>query len=105
LNGEIIFGNVGTIAGANAEITALDTDMDVLWTYPTGAKCFASPAIGANGTIYGACGRKIFALNPNGTLLWEYTIARGRAIISSPAIASNGTLYVAADQVYAFQDE
>jgi len=52
--------------------------------------------VGANGTIYfGALGGTIFALNPDGTLLWNYEVDGN--VQSSPAIAEDGTIYVGSD--------
>ncbi len=49
--------------------------------------CSGSPAIGSDGTIYvGPC-----AVNPYGTLKWQFTIPRGT--FQTPAIFSDGTLY------------
>jgi outer membrane protein assembly factor BamB len=35
---------------------------------------------------------KLFAINPNGTLQWDYTT--GSSVKSSPAIGADGTIYV-----------
>jgi hypothetical protein len=68
------------------------------WSHATtGNTIQASPAIGADGTIYvGSYGDKLYtkfyAINPNGTLKWSY--ATGSSIFSSPAIGTDGTIYV-----------
>ena len=52
----------------------------------------SSPAIDANGVIYfGTWGHHLYALNPNGTLKWEFETLNN--IDSSPAIGSGGTIY------------
>jgi probable HAF family extracellular repeat protein len=91
------------------------------WQYPAQGAAdigmiVASPAIAADGTIYAGVqdlrpggviqnpmvGRLI-ALNPDGTLKWEFlTTASGEpggAIDSSPAIGADGTIYVGVDLI------
>jgi len=61
----------------------------------------SSPAIGADGVIYTVTGNRVIAVNPDGTLLWDYPT--GRRMFSSPAIGGDGSLYVASDSLYAFK--
>jgi outer membrane protein assembly factor BamB len=80
---------------------ALNADGSVKWTYSgfqRDCSLFAptvSPALGADGTIYGGVhdgefGGVLFALDPSGgNLLWKSTAYAG-----TPAVASGGTLYV-----------
>jgi len=66
----------------------------------------ASAAVGADGTIYfGDEGGYIYALNPDGSLLWSYQTG-GRIHRSGPIIAGDGALYVgSADRMlYKFRD-
>lgn len=45
-----------------------------IWTYKTGARIFASPVRGADGTIYvGSLDGQFVALRPEGTLKWRYS--------------------------------
>jgi outer membrane protein assembly factor BamB len=60
-----------------------------------------SPAIGLDGVIYTVTGKSVVAVNPDGTLLWDYPT--GRQMFSSPAIGADGSLYVASDSLYAFK--
>jgi outer membrane protein assembly factor BamB len=68
-----------------------------LWSYPIGYTSYGSPAIDTNGTIYignapfGAS--SMYAINPNGTLKWQWTSGSGCWIESSPAIGLNGEIY------------
>jgi len=49
-------------------------------------------AISNDGSIYlGSEDNILYALNPNGTILWDYTT--GNSIFSDPAIAEDGTIY------------
>jgi len=57
-------------------------------------------AVGADGVIYTAAGRTVLALNPDGTLLWQFSTKK--PIESSPAIAADGTLFIGAENLYAF---
>ncbi len=57
----------------------------------------ASPAIGPRGTIYAGsieAGRGFYAINRDGTLLWEIFLPE---IVSSAAVGSDGTIYVGVD--------
>ena len=81
------------------------------WTFNVGSTngVSSSAAIGADGTIYfGAFSKKVYALNPDGTMKWSYTTPA--TIRSSPAIGSDGTLYIGVgvvsgdNRVYAFKD-
>ncbi len=91
---------VGTKAGdVNAEVLALDSAGNLLWSYEmtqADQDIYVSPAIGADGTIYvGDEWGIITALNSDGTVKWQYQNNDGGAFNwSSPAIASDGTLYI-----------
>ncbi|MGD8613015.1 MAG: PQQ-binding-like beta-propeller repeat protein [Desulfobacterales bacterium] len=75
-----------------------------LWQFdePAGS-VISSPAVASDGTIYvGSNDNKVYAINPNGTLKWDFLT--GGDVRSSPAIASDGTIYVGSDDgiLYAF---
>ena len=53
----------------------------------------ATPAFGADGTLYVSAGRSLRALAPSGEVLWEQALG-GAATASSPVIACDGTLYL-----------
>ena len=55
-------------------------------------KC-CSPAIAADGTIYIGSRTGLTAVNPDGTIQWNF-VPSGAAIQSTPAIATDGTIYV-----------
>lgn len=74
----------------------------ILWTFQANGKIDSSPAV-ANGIIYFATNTPngtIYALYPNGTLLWKYTLTPPEGkyynIMSSPFVW-NGKLFIGAD--------
>ena len=73
------------------------------WKYATGSAIYyASPVISSNGTVYiGSADDNLYAINPNGTLLWKYKT--GSIIYGSAAIGANGIIYVGSydDNLYA----
>lgn len=60
---------------------------------PSAGDVAATPAIGADGTVYVAAGRSLRALSPRGALLWEAPL-EGGATSSSPVLGCDGGLYV-----------
>lgn len=56
----------------------------------------SSPALGPDGTVYvGSSDHSLYAVNPDGTLKWQYPVAG--PVHSSPAIAPDGTIYFGCD--------
>ncbi len=66
------------------------------WKFETGY-VDSSPAIGQDGTIYIGSyypgGHHLYAINPDGTLKWQYETG-SYIYYSSPAIGEDGTIYV-----------
>ena len=62
-------------------------------------RCFSSPAISADGTIFfgSSNDRHLYAVNPDGTLKWKFTTGAILSIDSSPAIGADGTIYFSSD--------
>src|SRR5262245_20446856 len=55
-----------------------------------------APAVGSNGTIYvGTRDNRLWAINPDGTEKWSYTVGNDGDVNVSPAIAPDGTIYMA----------
>ena len=93
-------GSLADVGDSNAfdgGLHAVDSSGELKWKYDTGSAIVASPAIGADGTIY-VCSTDgtLYALDPSGlsTLKWSYTAGGG--IHSSPAVGADGTIYVGA---------
>jgi outer membrane protein assembly factor BamB len=69
------------------------TNGNVVWSYLIGRASYGSPTIGADGTIYigsAASPSSMYAINPNGTLKWQWNSGDNCWIESSPAIGSSG---------------
>jgi outer membrane protein assembly factor BamB len=97
-----VVGRDGTVYFVyhNIPLTALDPDSgSVIWSRPLGVNdhCLASPAIGADGTLYVAQQPGlVYAVSPAGQLLWTFDIATAgfRGFLrSSPAVDSDGAIY------------
>jgi len=107
----IIYGSVaiatdGTLYAAcnDGSLYALNPDGTEKWNYGSGitSRCYDSPVIGADGTVYFGTSNGLFAINPDGMLKWSCTTISST---SNPVIDSDGTLYIGTSTgLYAFQD-
>ena len=62
------------------------------WTYQTGARVFASPVVGHDGTVYaGSLDGQFVALNPDGSLKWRY--AAGQKIYPSALVVGTSVVF------------
>jgi|GEM_PF-1492334 len=99
-----LFGRMSGVLSLHA----FDFDGNELWSYDE-APVNSFPVTGADGTIYiGADDNRLLALNPNGTLKWEYQIAPAgiERSFKPSAIGADGTLYaIDGEYVYAFGNE
>lgn len=92
-----VVGRDGTIYfGLLSSLLALSPEGKRKWTFNTEGSIHASPSIGADGTIYVAT-NKLYAISPQGTLMWSSKPVLGPLARSSPAIAADGTIYVGTD--------
>ena len=96
---------------------AITPDGNSKWIYEVGSRVESSAVIGNNGTVYviqspyssDSCA--VHAVNPDGTLLWNFYIDIGDSaskcqIDGSPALAPDGTLYVGSSSgLYAIQTD
>lgn len=63
-----------------------------VWTYKTGARVFASPVAGHDGTIYvGSLDGQFVALNPDGTLKWRYSA--GQKIYPTALVVGSSVIF------------
>lgn len=83
------------------KVYAVTPDGQKKWEFlhPQGKWSIHTPSIGEDGTLY--CGTSIWvvvALNPDGTMLWEFNTGEGQDVcpsIFSPSIGKDGLLYAA----------
>jgi outer membrane protein assembly factor BamB len=66
----------------------------IRWSYTSGSSPLSGIALAPNGNVHFAADDGIYALSPEGKLLWKAPLASG-PVIGAPAIAPNGTLYAA----------
>jgi outer membrane protein assembly factor BamB len=97
-----VVGHDGTVYFVyhNIPLTALDpASGSAIWSCPLGVNdhCFASPAIGSDGTIYVATQPGIvFAVSSAGQISWQFDIASAGftgVLRSSPAVDADGAIY------------
>jgi outer membrane protein assembly factor BamB len=86
---------------ANNIVYAITSEGDIKWSFQMGfgdTQIPASPAIGADGTIYvnggdpGYSNFALVAINPDGTEKWRFK--NYNTLYGSPAIGSDGTIYI-----------
>jgi outer membrane protein assembly factor BamB len=61
------------------------------WTYKSGGVGTATPAIGPDGTIYVSGDVGLTALNPDGSVKWQFKAGQ---VMGSPAVGEDGTIYI-----------
>jgi outer membrane protein assembly factor BamB len=86
-------GRDGTLAPFAVPRASQSTVQYATQRLPAAGWVESTPAVGADGTVYVAAGRRLRALAPNGALLWEAPLA-GPATASSPVLGCDGTIYV-----------
>jgi len=92
-NGSIIY-----VGGFDKNVYALDAATgSVLWNYATSGYILSSMAVDEDGVIYiSSSDRKLYALNPDGSLKWSYTTG-GAIWYSSPALGTDNDVYIGSD--------
>jgi len=72
-------------------------DGSVRWSLDLAYDIHASPALGADGTIYQTAGPLVYAISPGGDVLWSWTAMEGLfPAARSPVVGGNGMVYVGA---------
>lgn len=80
--------------GSTGGLIAVDPGGTVRWMRQELDDIISGPAIGADGTIYVAGGSSVYAVDPQGEILWVYEAEDAGFNYSSPAVGSDGTVYV-----------
>jgi outer membrane protein assembly factor BamB len=98
-------GNLLAAVGSGKIVSLhLNPTLEVNWVYPSDANLSkieqSGISVGADGTLYvaGSENKKIYALNPNGTLKWEFA-TDGNAQ-SVPAVDNKGYIHFGDDSGY-----
>ena len=100
-----VIGFDGTIyfGAEDGYLYALDSSTGTnKWSFAVGQAVYSDPAVGADGAIYvgsyNTTNNYLYAINPNGTLLWKYSASSSMAgIFSDPVIARDGAVYFGCD--------
>ena len=82
------------LAGFTGRLIAVAPTGTVRWMLEGIDGIRSSPAIGPDGTIYVAGGQHVYAVDPQGEIVWTYERDDDVFVFSSPAIAADGTVYV-----------
>jgi len=79
---------------ANRMQSEVDGAPRIRWTYTPGSSPLSGIALAPNGTIHFAAADGIYALSPEGRLLWKSPLPSG-PVVAAPTLAPSGTLYAA----------
>ncbi|MHC4082233.1 MAG: outer membrane protein assembly factor BamB family protein [Planctomycetota bacterium] len=86
----------GTIyTSDSARLYALSPDGALLWVHQ-GAGLGGPISLGADGTIYTG-GYLVKAINPDGTLQWQFPIQTGLVMLAGPNVGPDGNIYAIQD--------
>lgn len=99
----IIGPNDRVYLGYNLKLCAFDpdtgaTDNATFWCFQLPARMRRNAAaVDVNGTVYvGARDNRLWAINPDGTHKWAFSVGNDGDVNTSPAIGPDGTIYMAA---------
>jgi FOG: WD40-like repeat len=91
-----------------AELLAINPNGTLRWSYTISSRhstpddSYSSPAVSSNGTVYfGAETGLVYALDPNGALLWTFDTKNG-INWTSPAIGAGGTVYIGSNEGFLY---
>jgi outer membrane protein assembly factor BamB len=87
----------GIVFASGKVVYAAKPDGTLLWRVQTRRKCYSSPAVDADGTVYvGSQDHNIYAITSSGKVKWRFDL--GADVDSSPAIEDDGTIVVGTDK-------
>jgi outer membrane protein assembly factor BamB len=87
----------GAIVFASGSVVyAAKPDGTIAWRMRARRKCYSSPAVGDDGTVYvGSQDHRLYAFAPGGQIRWSVDL--GADVDSTPAIEDDGTVVVGSD--------
>lgn len=83
------------IGAGDGKMRCFNPDGTLNWEQQLDGWIASAPAIAADGSLFIGSGSKVYRLDAQGSVLWEFT-AGGAIDTSSPVLDSDGTVYVAA---------
>jgi outer membrane protein assembly factor BamB len=87
----------GIVFASGRIVYASRPDGTLFWRLKAKRKCFSSPAVGDDGTVYvGSQDHHFYAITPEGKVKWSIDL--GADVDSSPAIQDDGTVVVGSDK-------
>jgi outer membrane protein assembly factor BamB len=87
----------GIVWSAGRVVYASKPDGTVLWRMQARRKCYSSPAVADDGTVYvGSQDHFLYAIDPAGKVIWRTDL--GGDVDSSPAIEDDGTIVAGSDK-------
>jgi outer membrane protein assembly factor BamB len=87
----------GIVFASGRVVYASKPDGTLFWRLKTKRKCFSSPAVADDGTVYvGSQDHHVYAITPEGKVKWSLDL--GADVDSSPAIQDDGTVIVGSDK-------
>lgn len=90
-------------------VYALNSDGAMKWKYNVGGIIYSSLVVSSSRIVYVPAstpnGVILYAINSNGTLLWEKTFPSLASCHTTPAVGKDGTIYLGADYVYAINSD
>ncbi|HMJ56265.1 MAG TPA: PQQ-binding-like beta-propeller repeat protein [Polyangiaceae bacterium] len=87
----------GIVFASGRVLHAAKPDGTLLWRMQARRKCYSSPAVADDGTVYvGSQDHYLYAVSPEGKVRWRVDL--GADVDSSPAIQDDGTIVVGSDK-------
>jgi len=87
----------GIVFASGRVLHATKPDGTLLWRMQARRKCYSSPAVGDDGTVYvGSQDHYFYAVSPEGKVRWRVDL--GADVDSSPAVQDDGTIVVGSDK-------
>lgn len=101
-NGDVDTGAVptpwgGIVFASGRVLHAVKPDGTLIWRVQARRKCYSSPAVADDGTVYvGSQDHHLYAVAPEGKVRWRVDL--GADVDGSPAVQDDGTIVVGSDK-------